>query len=230
MASTTDDTPTPNGRVAAWALGIGAVVVLSPLVVLPCVQAMALHLPPRETGSPAIDAFDVYFCSFVLLVPIAAILALAYATQRGCATGCALGVVSAFLFVGAFLGGDMIADTVRMRAFGSLAERSRPLIAAIDAYQQDHETPPGRLCELVPKYLPDVPATGLEVYPSYGYVVGDKASRGHGGNPWALVVKTPKGWGVDDQFVYYPLGNYPEGYYDYVVERVGDWAYLHYSD
>lgn len=230
MADPVEEPRTAQSRLAMWALGVGAVLAVSPLIVVPAVQTMALQLPPQEGGRPAIDTFDVYFYSFALLVPIAAILALASATERGWVTGCALGVVGAFLFLGAFLGGDMIADTVRMRAFGSLAERSRPLIAAISAYQQDHQRPPGDLRELVPSYLPNIPQTGLRFSPSYAYVVGDKARDERRGNPWALVVEASSGWLSYDQFVYYPLGNYAGSTDDHNVERIGEWAYLRKTD
>jgi len=85
-----------------------------------------------------------------------------------------------------------------------------------------HGQPPDSLGELVPDYLAELPSTGMKNYPSYEYRTGD-AARLHHGNPWVIWMGVGYGMGFDE-FVYYPLQNYPEhsGF-----ERLGKWAYFH---
>jgi hypothetical protein len=117
-----------------------------------------------------------------------------------------------------------VGDSIRMRAFARLAERSKPLIAAIRAYDQKHGRPPESLAALVPDFLPKVPATGIRAYPEYLYKV---PTNNYEGNPWVLYVSTPSGGINFDQFMYFPLTNYPKLGYGGWLERVGDWAYVH---
>lgn len=62
-------------------------------------------------------------------------------------------------------------------------------------------------------------------YPNYEYHVGKPA--GCFENPWVLVVFTPSGGINFDQFMYFPLQNYPEHGYGGWLERIDDWAYVH---
>ena len=134
-----------------------------------------------------------------------------------------LAVCSAVFFM-SFVAAVRLGDAVRMRAFARLAERSKPLVVAIRAYEQKHGRPPDSLRALVPEFLPDVPATGMRAYPDYKYSV---ATNGYEGNPWVLSVFTPSGGINFDQFMYFPLTNYPKRGYGGWLERVGDWAYVH---
>ena len=111
-----------------------------------------------------------------------------------------------------------------MDAFHQLAERSKPLVAAIHAYEQKHGHPPETLQALVPEYIPSVPSTGMGAYPKYDYLVG---TTNWNGNPWVLVVFTPSGGINFDQFMYFPLTNYPATGYGGWLQRIGDWAYVH---
>lgn len=123
-------------------------------------------------------------------------------------------------------GGINLGAKARHSAFHNLAERSTPLVAAITRYVGDHGSPPQALNELVPDYLNEIPKTGIMAYPEYTYEVGEGAER-YEGNPWILSVFTPSGGINFDQFLYFPLQNYPDQGYGGLLERVGDWAYLH---
>lgn len=125
------------------------------------------------------------------------------------------------LFLGSYLGGR-----IRMQAFDRLAERSEPLVAAIQQYASDEGRPPGNLNDLVPKHLPAVPRTEMMGYPDYVYLTGADAQR-YDNNPWALIVRTPSGFINFDEFLYFPLQNYPAHGHGGVLERVRDWAYVH---
>jgi len=111
-----------------------------------------------------------------------------------------------------------------MSAFHRLAERSKPLVAAIHAFEQKHGRPPEALQALVPEFLPSVPSTGMQAYPEYRY---SAPATNHHDNPWVITIFTPSVGINFDQFMYFPLTNYPETGYGGWLERVGDWAYVH---
>lgn len=115
---------------------------------------------------------------------------------------------------------------IRNGAFHSLAERSAPLVAAIKRYENDHGMPPPSLSALVPDYLTEIPDTGIMAYPAYTYETGTRAES-HEGNPWLLRVSTPSGGINFDQFLYFPMQNYPQRGYGGSFQRIRDWAYLH---
>lgn len=108
--------------------------------------------------------------------------------------------------------------------FCALAERSKPLVAAIHAYVWKHGGPPQSLEALVPDFLPAVPSTGMGAYPKYDYICPATAYQG---NPWIIRVFTPSGFINFDQFMYFPLTNYPAQGYRGWVERIGEWGYVH---
>ena len=125
-----------------------------------------------------------------------------------------------------------ISETVRMSAFHRLATRSAPLVAAIKQFENDNNAPPQTLADLVPRYLPEIPKTGMSAYPNYNYVPRGTKSHIFGeawpeGNSWILYVYTPSGGINFDTFLYFPAQNYPKRAYSSWLERVEDWAYAH---
>jgi hypothetical protein len=113
---------------------------------------------------------------------------------------------------------------IRMSAFHRLAERSRPFVAAIHSYERKYGVPPPSLDALVPEFLSTIPKTGMAAYPEYRF---HRPASNYDGNPWAITVFTPSGGINFDQFMYFPLTNYPEVGYGGRLERIGDWAYVH---
>jgi hypothetical protein len=167
-----------------------------------------------------IPAAVVALCSPLIL------LALLFKVSQGFARRLLWYGIAGFVagWCGAYLGGF-----ARMAGMRDFAHRSDPLIRAIEQYEKDHGEAPQRLAELVPKYLAALPGTGMAAYPEYRYhrrgVESDHFLRG---NPWALSVFTPKGWGFNwDMMIYLPDQNYPSHAYSGRLERVGDWAYVH---
>lgn len=82
-------------------------------------------------------------------------------------------------------------DMIRIHAFLELSERSTPIVDAIRAYETKNGSPPDRFEQLVPEYLPTIPATGMRAYPTYQLYVS-KAPSEINGNPWMLSVFTPR--------------------------------------
>ncbi len=138
----------------------------------------------------------------------------------------AYSIVAATVLTVATVAGLRLGGTVRMAAFHRLAERSAPIVQAIRAHESRHGASPADLAALVPEFLPNIPSTGMAAYPRYEYYAGEEAAR-YNGNPWALVVFTPSGGINFDQFMYFPLQNYPDSGYGGWVERIADWAYVH---
>jgi hypothetical protein len=130
-------------------------------------------------------------------------------------------------FIPCCVGGIVLGQRVRSAGMLAFTQRSRPLIAAIEKYEQDHSVPPPTLDALVPHYLPAIPTTGMMAYPEYEYHTGVDARREYAGNPWALSVSTPSGGINFDTILYFPNQNYPKHGYGGWLEPIGDWAYVH---
>ena len=109
---------------------------------------------------------------------------------------------------------------IRHAAFVRLAERSKPLIVAIESYKQHVHKLPSSLNELVPSFLYHVPGTGMAAYPEYTYAVDAQSGT------YALVISTPDvGIPNLDEFRYSSSGEYPD--YGKYWEPIGDWKYYH---
>jgi hypothetical protein len=160
----------------------------------------------------------------LLAVPVflAALIGLGFKRTRFISSVCAL--CSATYLV-AFIISLPIGEKIRMRGFHRLAERSKPLVDAVRAYEDKHGRPPASLEALVPEFIASIPSTGMKAYPKYEYSVVTNANV-HG-NPWIITIFTPSGGINFDQFMYWPLTNYPARGYGGWIERVGDWAYVH---
>ncbi len=133
------------------------------------------------------------------------------------------------LFIASTFVGFRLAFSYRRVAFLQLAERSRPLIDAIKGYEVRHGRASADLSELVPEFLPTIPATGMAAYPEYKYWrrTDKDGETEWDGNPWILYLHTPLAGPNFDMFLYFPLQNYPKTGYGGSLERLGDWAYVH---
>jgi hypothetical protein len=129
-----------------------------------------------------------------------------------------------YLIVG--IAGVRLSVEIRHNGFVGLAQRSRPLVMAIQQFEAKHGKPPENLEQLVPEFLPDVPNTGIEAYPNYEYIVVSDRTV-YEGNSWILKVRTPSGGINWDIFLYFPKQNYPKVGYGGWLEPVEDWAYVH---
>lgn len=127
--------------------------------------------------------------------------------------------------------GLRLGEQYHERAFYQLAQRSQPLIQAIQQYEQTHGQPPQQLSQLVPNFISTIPRTGLGAYPDYEYVSqpvtpGNFAyPRDVTGNDWLLYINTGS---LDfDIFIYLPNQQYPTNGLGGAIQRIGDWAYVH---
>lgn len=118
------------------------------------------------------------------------------------------------------------ADTIRLQGFERLAREAAPLVLAIDAYTAKFGVPPENLDALQVAFPPGHLIKGGEL-PDFEYIQGSVATSRYHGNPWVLMLRTPTGPLRWDQFMYYPLQNYPTLAHGGWVERVEDWAYVH---
>lgn len=94
----------------------------------------------------------------------------------------------------------------------TIAERSEPVITAIQEYLRTHEEPPSDLEELFPEYLearPNVP----------GLRIGRRESDGK--SSWSLFVPTTGGFMDFSDLYYLPEQDYPA-----VDRRFGRWAFF----
>jgi hypothetical protein len=87
-----------------------------------------------------------------------------------------LGSLAGFLALGMLVpsGEEVPPITERLACFNDLPQRSRSLITAIRQFEVDHGAPPTDLGELVPRYLPAIPDTGVARFPAYEYKVLSK--------------------------------------------------------
>jgi len=167
---------------------------------------------------------DLVFLSLLLTVPTAsiALVGIMFKTTRAASiqffTFALVGVLT-------LIPSARASVHVRDRAFTALAERSKPLVAAIHAFEREHGHPPPTLKALVPDYLPEVPRTDMAEIPDYYYSPRSLKYRPTG--TWYLGMHTSDSVMDFDEFFYEPTGRFdganPSNYY----ERFGDWVYMH---
>jgi len=193
--------------------------------------ALALHVASSaasttELGFRVKSSIEFLVLLFLcLLPPFAALPVLVFAVRAKPPRRWTWALAAALLIsVPMWAGAIRLASTFRTRDFERLAERSKPLVAAIHAYEKDRGQPPPKLAALAPDYLPSVPGTGMSAYPEYLYFVGEEAAKNWYGNPWVLYVSASEGI-MDFSFFYFlPMRHCPV---ERAPERIRDWGYLH---
>lgn len=129
-----------------------------------------------------------------------------------------------YLIVGII--GVRLSVEIRHNGFVDLAQRSRPLVTAIQQFEMKYGKPAKNLEQLVPEFLPAVPNTGIRAYPNYEYIAVSNPNA-YENNPWVLKVHTPSSGMNWDIFLYFPKQNYPKTGYGGWLEPIEDWAYVH---
>ena len=191
-----------------------------PTIVLLEAQAVA------PVGHSSLLFLETPFLLGLLVAFLAAIILPFVALRRDVRTIALRYWAAAATFVLACVTAIITGEKIRHWSFERLATRSASLVSAIKAYETKHGRPPESLETLVPDFFEKIPRTGMMAYPNYKYYNGKEAQR-FDGNPWVLVVLTPGGGINFDQFMYFPLQNYPARGYGGSLQRIGDWAYVH---
>ena len=162
---------------------------------------------------------------FCMVTFLGALFALLFKSVRSTALRTLLISILAMVFLYC---GMVSSNVIRTKQFEALAERSRPLIAAILRFEKEHGKPPAKLDELVPGYLKEVPHTGMGAYPDYEYKVSTREpGPDHLAATWELSVPCSIGILNWDVFYYLPTEKYPEHDYGGSVEPINNWAYVH---
>lgn len=115
--------------------------------------------------------------------------------------------------------GVQFSDQIMRSNYLKVAEHSKPLIAAIEKFDQDNGHPPAQLSDLIPAYLKVVPKTGVGANWDFIYEVDT-------GHRWKLFIYRPLTGFDAKEFYYYPgikkdYPNPPIGDYHQVL----DWVY-----
>jgi len=194
-------------------VAIGLVVLL--LGVLPHV-VLSMALPWAKPGS------EIAILPGLLAIPVAllSLPLLAFSRTRRVARVAA--IASWALVIGTWIGVSA-GHELRMSRFARAAANARPLVAAIRSFEAAHGHPPEVLSDVIPEYLEAMP----EGLPPLRLVTGEKARTEYAGNEWTLVADVGIGFLNWDQFLYFPLQNYPAQGYGGWLEPVGEWAYVH---
>lgn len=154
----------------------------------------------------------------VACVPFGLVYALLRRDKRALRGVAGLALVGAGLVAGLKVGW-----IARGALFARLARRAQPLVVAVERFRAETGHSPSSLAELVPKYIAEVPPTGMIGYGPFEYREQSKRSQAAG-----YELSVPCGSGMNwDVFVYWPSGDYPEFMYGGGVERMGGWAYVH---
>lgn len=193
-------------------------------LLLPCfvVTGEYLSLAPAPFGNPLllfIEPFVVLGAVFVLLfvAPICLLVSANFTRQwKRFFKLCLLCFCSVMMLGGSiFLG-----RKTREVALAEFADRSAPLIQAIERFDRDTGHAPKDLDDLVPKYIARIPDTGLAQPDKYDYEVMKGKHR------WQLSILCSRGMLNWDEFIYRPSHDYSDvggGW----VEPMGTWGYLH---
>jgi hypothetical protein len=147
------------GTTPAWALPVGSLLAHTPWAVTSGIGAFLL-LAGMSAGVLCLPAGCLLLAS--------PLLALDREYRRN---ALAMGAGSALTLaagVGGLVGYFCVLDYNLTR----LETRNQPVADAIHAFETAHGRPPETLGELVPDYLPELPHSGIGMYPEVEYVTG----------------------------------------------------------
>lgn len=132
----------------------------------------------------------------------------------------------------------LFADHVRMMSLEQLTSKGQPLVKALRSYISEHHQLPDSLAVLVPKYIPEMPTTGLWLDPQFRYATTSESTYTNAidtgfhipaklyGNQWMIWVKMPVESLSDDILAYYPDTKLPRAHYERMPYMIGDWSYV----
>jgi hypothetical protein len=107
-------------------------------------------------------------------------------------------------------------------------ERAAPLIEAIESYNAARGEYPASLAALVPDYTGVIPDSGLLLYRDFKYLRQPDMGLSPKCEGYQLSLRCPLAPFSWDLLFYWPNNNgYPYEHHAAVVERIGNWGYVH---
>lgn len=132
----------------------------------------------------------------------------------------------------------LLADHVKIIQLENVASNGQSLVNALHSYIAEHRQIPDSLEVLVPKYISEVPTTGLWRDPQFRYATTSDSTYASTvdtgfhipaklfGNPWMIWVKMPVEALSGDILAYYPDTKLPKVHYERAPYMIGDWSYV----
>jgi MFS family permease len=219
LAPTISRIPVP-GRSLWWLVGAAVLGIAIP-VAIGTTTALAAYYP---VGSFLPRTFLFSFIGTLSLIGLSAVLGVMVGIGYSLAAWNWRPFILSIIVFGAILPGVYpgIVTHLYLRkvAFELLADRSMSVVEAIRRCERDTGSPPATLADLVPRYLPSVPGTGMSKYPHYDYARASDTCPV--GNDWGITMFVGDGLAFDI-FYYCPLQNYPSRNSTRII---GEWAYF----
>lgn len=190
--------------------------------------AAAARFATEPRGDPTFLLLLAQLATFAAPVVILGLLIAKFvrrSTWAGFAYLSAIVLVSSVAYFAGSEAGKPRANAVVVECFREFATRSEPVVAAIEEFARAQGRPPTNMLELVPRFLPEEPKTGIALLPKFELLVGTKDPRLRG-NPWGIQVEAGGFWLKWDECRFLPNQNYHQ-LHDQFVEPVGRWALIH---
>jgi len=110
----------------------------------------------------------------------------------------------------------------------AVATNAQPLVAALERYHADQGHYPDALADLLPAYLPALPATGAALAPEFSYSTRPGWSSDDTGCDcrFDLSVVFPGGLGDNEQWHYCPPADRTIIWHATAAQRIGDWVLM----
>jgi hypothetical protein len=207
-----------------WLFGALGVGIVAPAVIAATIALAAFY--PVGSFLPSLSFMSLIGALLAMIVAAMLVLfcGIAAAIARWNWRPIALAAVTIGGMAAGFIPGLWCFGYAKQHAYSLVGPRSAALIEAIESFERTEGIPPSSLAELVPKFIPSIPSTGMAAYPDYEYA--REAGPCVDGNRWHLKVDAGEllKW---DFFFYCPMKDYPTRGWGGSNEVIGDWAYLH---
>ncbi|MBS0202119.1 MAG: hypothetical protein JSS49_04405 [Planctomycetes bacterium] len=187
---------------------------------------------PRILGWPALALLNgSVMTTLLILIALPAALffgvtAITRRNQPGELTARGSQALACLCFLGLSIPAIGVSLAVRSDAFERASLTGDQIVQALANYKNDLEEYPESLESLVPKYLAEIPYTGLIGYPEFEY-----RKDYHDIDPcpgeYELRIDCPSGGINFDRFIYWPSEVYPPRIQGNGVQRIRGWAYVH---
>lgn len=113
---------------------------------------------------------------------------------------------------------------VRRSIYIRAAVRGTLITKAIQQFEEQNGIAPESLDQLVPKYLTQIPPTGIAADPNFQY---HRFGSGEREPRWELSLHPSPDAPNADGLIYWPEGNYPKKLPEGQIETLGRWVYIH---